>query len=109
MEVTTGTRSRPTSIPEINIREITQRGRYWEQGEWKEIDPMSESMTCSTSQALESEARVSALPRRARVSVPEHPGPPKRIRFWMTFGEEYLTHLRVLQNVGMTSIEADRL
>ena len=29
----------------------------------------------------------------------------RRARFWMTFGQEYLTHLRVIQNIGMDSIK----
>ena len=89
--------------PEINIREITARGRYWEHGEWKETDPLSVSMMfdypeCGPRKSFllyheELESLVQNLPGL------------QRIRFWMTFGEEYLTHLRVLENVGMTRID----
>ena len=89
--------------PEINIREITQRGRYWEDGEWKEIDPMSVSMTFDFPGVGERTAFL--LYHEELESLCQHIRGLKRIRFWMTFGEEYLTHLRVLQNVGMTSIE----
>jgi len=89
--------------PEINIREITQKGRFWEKGEWKEIEPMSVSMDFDY---------PGVGPRRSYLIYHEEeeslvkniPG-LERIRFWMTFGEEYLTHLRVLQNVGMTRID----
>lgn len=89
--------------PEINIREITQKGKYWENGEWIEIEPMSQSMMYDF---------PGVGPRKAFVLYHEEleslvrnvPG-LRRIRFWMTFGEEYLTHLRVLGNVGLTSIE----
>jgi len=89
--------------PEINIREVTQRGRYWEKGEWKEIDPMSISQTFDF---------PGVGPRKAYLiyheeleSLVQHIPGLQRIRFWMTFGDEYLTHLRVLQNVGMTRID----
>jgi saccharopine dehydrogenase (NAD+, L-lysine-forming) len=88
--------------PEINIREITQRGRYWENGEWVEIDPMSQSRTFDFPEVGERKAYL--LYHEELESLVRHIDGLKRIRFWMTFGEEYLTHLRVLQNVGMTSI-----
>jgi len=89
--------------PEINIREITQRGRYWENGDWMEIDPMSQSRTFDFPEVGERKAFL--LYHEELESLVKHIDGLKRIRFWMTFGEEYLTHLRVLQNVGMTSID----
>lgn len=89
--------------PEINIREITQPGRFWERGEWKEIDPMSVSRTFDFPGVGERKAYL--LYHEELESLVLHMPGLERIRFWMTFGEEYLTHLRVLQNVGMTSIE----
>lgn len=89
--------------PEINIREITQRGRYWENGQWVEIDPMSESRTFDFPGVGERKAYL--LYHEELESLIQNITGLKRIRFWMTFGEEYLTHLRVLQNVGMTSID----
>jgi len=88
--------------PEINIREITQRGRYWEDGEWVEIDPMSQSRTFDFPEVGERKAYL--LYHEELESLVRHIDGLKRIRFWMTFGDEYLTHLRVLQNVGMTGI-----
>jgi saccharopine dehydrogenase (NAD+, L-lysine-forming) len=89
--------------PEINIREITQRGRYWEDGQWLEIDPMSQSRTFDFPGVGERKAYL--LYHEELESLVEHIPGLKRIRFWMTFGDEYLTHLRVLQNVGMTRID----
>lgn len=89
--------------PEINIREITQKGKYWEEGEWKEIDPMSVSMTFDFPEIGPRKAFL--LYHEEEESLVRHLNGLKRIRFWMTFGEEYLTHLRVLQNVGMTRID----
>jgi len=89
--------------PEINIREITQRGKYWENGEWKEIDPMSVSMDFNFPQI--GVKRAYLLYHEELESLVRHIKGLKRIRFWMTFGESYLTHLKVLQNVGMTRID----
>jgi saccharopine dehydrogenase (NAD+, L-lysine-forming) len=89
--------------PEINIREITQKGKYWEDGKWKEIDPMSVSMDFDFPEIGPRKAFL--LYHEEEESLVKHIKGLKRIRFWMTFGEEYLTHLRVLQNVGMTRID----
>jgi saccharopine dehydrogenase (NAD+, L-lysine-forming) len=89
--------------PEINIREITQKGRYWADGEWVEIEPMSESRMFDFPGVGERKAYV-LYHEELESLVLNIPG-IKRMRFWMTFGDEYLTHLRVLQNVGITSIE----
>lgn len=89
--------------PEINIREVTAKGRYWEEGQWKETEPLS----------LHQDFDFPGVGvRRAYLMYHEEleslcqnlPG-LKRIRFWMTFSDSYLTHLRVLQNVGMTRID----
>lgn len=89
--------------PEINIREVTARGKFYENGQWVETDPLAvhtpfdfpevgvKEMYLMYHEELESLARFI-------------PG-VRRLRFWMTFGQEYLTHLRVLQNVGMTRID----
>lgn len=89
--------------PEINIREITQPGKFWEEGDWKEIPAMSVSQMIDFPEVGERMAYL--LYHEEEESLVKHINGLKRIRFWMTFGEEYLTHLRVLQNVGMTSIE----
>lgn len=89
--------------PEINIREVTANGSYWEDGHWVETAPMEikreydfkgvgmKDMYLLHHEELES----------LGVNIPGI----KRIRFFMTFGQSYLTHLRCLENVGMTSIE----
>ncbi|MGC4067842.1 MAG: saccharopine dehydrogenase family protein [Polyangiaceae bacterium] len=89
--------------PEINIREITQRGRYWEEGEWKETDPLSVKMDYDFPGVGVRKAYL--LYHEELESLVQNIKGLKRIRFWMTFGEQYLTHLRVLENVGMTRID----
>jgi saccharopine dehydrogenase (NAD+, L-lysine-forming) len=88
--------------PEINIREITQRGRYWEKGQWKETDPLTVHKTFDFPEIGPKEMYL--MYHEELESLVKHLKGLKRIRFWMTFGEQYLTHLRVLQNVGLTSI-----
>jgi saccharopine dehydrogenase (NAD+, L-lysine-forming) len=89
--------------PEINLREITQRGRYWEDGEWRETDPLSLSLTFDFPEVGPRKAYL--LYHEELESLVQNITGLKRIRFWMTFGEQYLTHLRVLENVGMTRID----
>jgi len=89
--------------PEINIREITQKGRYWENGEWIEVDPMSVSEEINYPEVGPRKSYL--LYHEELESLTKHIKGLQRIRFWMTFGDEYLTHLRVLQNVGMTRID----
>lgn len=89
--------------PEINIREITQPGRYWEQGDWKEIEALSVHQTYDFPVVGPKEAYL--LYHEELESLAVNIKGLRRIRFWMTFSEKYLTHLRVLENVGMTSIE----
>lgn len=89
--------------PEINIREITQRGRFWENGEWKETDPLSVREDLDYQNIG---VRASYLMFHEELeSLVKHFPTLKRARFWMTFGDAYLTHLKVLEGVGMTSIE----
>lgn len=90
--------------PEINIREITQPGRYWENGEWIEIPAMSISETFDFPGVGDRKAYL--LYHEELESLVQNIKGLKRIRFWMTFGQAYLTHLEVLQNIGMTGIEA---
>ena len=89
--------------PEINIREITARGRYWENGQWKETDPLSVSMMFDYPGVGERKSFL--LYHEELESLAKNLKGLKRIRFWMTFGEAYLKHLEVLQNVGMTRID----
>ncbi len=89
--------------PEINIREITQPGRYWDNGEWIEIPAMSIHKPISYPAIGERESYV--LYHEELESLVKNFPTLKRARFWMTFGQAYLTHLEVLQNVGMTRID----
>ncbi|MHC5158055.1 MAG: saccharopine dehydrogenase family protein, partial [Planctomycetota bacterium] len=89
--------------PEINIREITQKGKYWQDGVWKEIAPMSVSMDIDFPEVGMRTGYL--LYHEEEESLVENIIGLKRIRFWMTFGAAYINHLQVLQNVGMTSIE----
>lgn len=89
--------------PEINIREVTANGRYWEEGEWKKTDPLSVHRDFDFPEV--GVRRAYLMYHEELESLCQNIKGLKRIRFWMTFGESYLTHLRVLENVGMTSIE----
>lgn len=89
--------------PEINIREITQNGRYWENGQWVETKPF-EIRKELTYPNIGQRASYVLYHEELESLVKNYPT-IKRARFWMTFGDEYLTHLRVIQNIGMASIE----
>ncbi len=92
--------------PEINIREITQKGRYYENGRWVETEPHE---ICKVLTYPEIGPRKSYLIYHEELeSLVKNFPTLKRARFWMTFGDEYLTHLRVIQNIGMASIEPVR-
>ena len=89
--------------PEINIREITANGRFWENGEWKKIPALSQKVDW---EYPEIGVRDSYLIYHEEMeSLIQNVPNLKRIRFFMTFSEKYLTHLRVLENIGMTSIK----
>jgi saccharopine dehydrogenase (NAD+, L-lysine-forming) len=89
--------------PEINIREITQNGKYYEDGEWKEIPPHSFKKELNYPNIGQRDSYL--LYHEELESLVKNFPSIKRARFWMTFGQEYLTHLRVIQNIGMASIE----
>ena len=89
--------------PEINIREITAKGSYWENGEWVETEPLQLKEVNHIPQIGPKD--IYLLHHEELESLGLNIKGIKRIRFWMTFSEKYLTHLRVLENIGMTSIE----
>lgn len=89
--------------PEINIREITQRGKFWEDGKWIEIDPLSIHKPLTYPEIGARESYL--LYHEELESLVKNFPTIKRARFWMTFGQEYLTHLRVIQNIGMARID----
>lgn len=89
--------------PEINIREVSQRGKYWENGEWIETEPHEIHMPLNYPEIGPKESYV--IYHEELESLVKNFPTIKRARFWMTFGLEYLTHLRVIQNIGMARID----
>ena len=89
--------------PEINIREITANGRYCENGELIETEPLSVKRVYNLPEIGPKD--VYLLYHEELESLAINITGIKKIRFWMTFSENYLNHLKVLENVGMTSIE----
>ncbi len=89
--------------PEINIREITQNGRYYEEGKWVVTEPLEfhRSLTYPGIGPRDSYLLYHEELESLVLNFPTI----KRARFWMTFGQEYLTHLRVIQNIGMARID----
>ncbi len=89
--------------PEINIREITQKGRYYENGKWVETEPQEIKKSLNYPNIGSRNSYV--LYHEELESLVKNYPTLKRARFWMTFGDEYLTHLRVIQNLGMSRID----
>ena len=89
--------------PEINIREITQNGRYWENGQWVQTGPLEIHKMLNYPNIGERDSYL--LYHEELESLVKNFPTIKRARFWMTFGQEYLTHLRVIQNIGMSRID----
>ena len=89
--------------PEINIREITQNGRYYNEGEWITTGPLELHRTLTYPNIGPRESYL--LYHEELESLVLNFPTIKRARFWMTFGQEYLTHLRVIQNIGMARID----
>lgn len=89
--------------PEINIREVSAKGSYWEDGKWVETEPMEIKRVYDFPEVGKKDMYLLHHEELESLGI-NIPG-IKRIRFFMTFGESYLTHLKCLENVGMTSIE----
>lgn len=89
--------------PEINIREVSAKGSYWENGKWVETEPMEIKRVYNFDGVGEKDMYL--LHHEEIESLAKNIKGIKRIRFFMTFGQSYLTHLKCLENVGMTSIE----
>ncbi|MGM9862116.1 MAG: saccharopine dehydrogenase family protein, partial [Muribaculaceae bacterium] len=89
--------------PEINIREITQNGRYWRDGQWITTKPL-EVHTPLTYPNIGPRESYLLYHEELESLVINYPT-ICRARFWMTFGQEYLTHLRVIQDIGMARID----
>lgn len=89
--------------PEINIREVTARGKYYENGQWVETEPLAIHRTFDFPEIGPREMYL--MYHEELESLAKNIQNVRCMRFWMTFSQEYLTHLRVLQNVGMTRID----
>lgn len=90
--------------PEINIREVTAKGRYWHNGQWVETDPLSVKDSFDFPEGI-GPKDIYLMYHEELESIAKHFPEIKRARFWMTFSQNYLTHLKVLENVGMTRID----
>ncbi len=89
--------------PEINLREVSAKGRYWENGEWVETEPMEIHMPWDYPEVGVKESYL--LYHEEMESLVRHIRGLKRMRFFMTFSESYLVHMKALENVGMLGIE----
>ncbi|MDD5157142.1 saccharopine dehydrogenase family protein [Sulfurimonas sp.] len=89
--------------PEINLREVSAKGRYWENGKWIETEPMEIKMVWDYPEVGEKDSYL--LYHEEMESLVLNIKGLKRIRFFMTFGQSYLTHMKCLENVGMLGIE----
>jgi len=94
--------------PEINLREVSANGRYWQknekgEGEWVTTAPMEIKMVWDYPEVGPKDSYL--LYHEEMESLVKHIKGLKRIRFFMTFGESYLTHMKCLENVGMLGIE----
>ena len=90
--------------PEINIREVTARGRYWERGEWVETDPLSWKMSFDFPDGI-GPKNCYLMYHEELESLVQNLKGIRRARFWMTFSDNYLNHLKVFGGVGLLGIE----
>ena len=95
--------------PEINLREVSAKGRYWQknnngEGVWIETEPMEIKQVWDYPEIGPKDSYL--LYHEEMESLVKHIKGLKRIRFFMTFGESYLTHMKCLENVGMLGIKA---
>ncbi len=90
--------------PEINLREVSSKGRYWENGKWIETEPMEIMQVWDYPEVGPKDSYL--LYHEEMESLVLNIKGLKRIRFFMTFGQSYLTHMKCLENVGMLGIEA---
>jgi len=88
--------------PEINIREVTQKGKYWKDGSWVETAPHEIMKVLNYPDVGHKESYL--IFHEELESLVKNFPTLRQARFWMTFSQEYLTHLRVIQNIGMASI-----
>ncbi|MDD2448642.1 MAG: saccharopine dehydrogenase family protein [Sulfurimonas sp.] len=89
--------------PEINLREVSSKGRYWENGDWIETEPMEIMQVWDYPEVGPKDSYL--LYHEELESLVKNIKGLKRIRFFMTFGQSYLTHMKCLENVGMLGIK----
>lgn len=89
--------------PEINLREVSAKGRYWENGKWIETEPMEIMQVWDYPEVGPKDSYL--LYHEEMESLVLNIKGLKRIRFFMTFGQSYLTHMKCLENVGMLGIK----
>jgi len=89
--------------PEINIREVTAPARHWHNGAWVETPALSHKQSFDFPEV--GARNMYLMYHEELESLSKNYPELTRARFWMTFGDAYLKHLEVLQNIGMTSIE----
>ena len=89
--------------PEINLREVSANGRYWEDGKWIETKPLEIMQVWDYPEVGPKDSYL--LYHEEMESLVQNIKGLKRIRFFMTFGQSYIKHMEVLQNVGMLGIE----
>ncbi len=90
--------------PEINIREVTAKGKFYENGDWKETEPLSVFEEFDFPEGI-GPKKIYLMYHEELESLTKHIKGIEKARFWMTFSDNYLKHLEVLQNVGMTRID----
>lgn len=90
--------------PEINLREVSSKGRYWEDGKWIETEPMQIKMVWDYPEIGPKDSYL--LYHEELESLVQNIKGLKKIRFFMTFGQSYLTHMKCLENIGMLGIKA---
>jgi len=90
--------------PEINIREVTAPGRFWQDGDWHVTPPLSHSRVFDFPEGI-GPRKLYLMYHEELESLVKHLPEIRRARFWMTFSDNYLKHLEVLRNVGLTRID----
>ncbi|MBV7434590.1 saccharopine dehydrogenase family protein [Cardiobacteriaceae bacterium TAE3-ERU3] len=90
--------------PEINIREVTADAKHWENGEWVTTPALTNKQSFDFPAGI-GEKNIYMMYHEELESLVKHFPEIKKARFWMTFSDNYLNHLKVLENVGMTGIE----
>lgn len=89
--------------PEINLREVSANGRYWENGKWIETKPLEIMQTWAYPEIGEKDSYL--LYHEELESLAKNIPSLQRIRFFMTFSQNYITHMKCLENVGMLGIK----